>query len=329
MVHSQRDQSKDQLRKIKPSCPTVRQLRILVHGPVGAGKSSFTNSIDSIFQGRMMAGAAVESANADGSFTKRFQILNINDGQHESFLPFAFCDTMGLENEPEKGVVAEDLVKVLKGHIRDGYMFNPTKSCSDKDQGYNSYPTLADRIHCMICVIPSTTISMMEDDIIKKMRSVRAKAADMRVPQVVVLTKIDMACQNVAKDLQLVYKSKTIRKRMEECSNRLGVPLNCIFPIKNYHEEIALKNDVDVLLLSAMNFILNFANDHLAAASRDGLDFGPRMSLARDLSSMEHSSSSMEHDVNFRSQAPSGGDTGNRSDSSKRQSASFPVVPRP
>lgn len=39
--------------------------------------------------------------------------------------------------------------------------------------------------------------------------------------------------------------------------------MNYIFPVKNYHEEIYLKDDVDVLLLSALRNILNFANDHV------------------------------------------------------------------
>lgn len=48
------------------------------------------------------------------------------------------------------------------------------------------------------------------------------------------------------------------------CSNDLGVPLNYIFPVKNYHEEIHLTSDMDVLLLSALTFILNLANNFVA-----------------------------------------------------------------
>ncbi|XP_063063577.1 interferon-induced protein 44-like [Engraulis encrasicolus] len=255
-----------------------------------------------------MKSAAAADVGTDCTFTKSFQVLHINDEQYESFLPFDLCDTMGLENEPEKGVAAEDLVKVLKGHIRDGYKFNPIRPCCDQDREYNSSPTLADRIHCMVCVIPANHISMMEDDVIRKLRNVRAKAADMRIPQVVVLTNIDKACPEVANDIKLVYQSKIIKKKMEVCSNRLGVPMNCIFPVKNYHEEINLKNDIDVLLLSAMNFILHFANDHLAVAAKAGGDTG----LARDLSSMNFSND----------------DTGHGDNISKPQSGFYPTIPR-
>ncbi|XP_063067214.1 interferon-induced protein 44-like [Engraulis encrasicolus] len=236
------------------------------------GKSSFINSIDSIFQNRMTVGAAAES-NTDVSFTRRFQSLSIDDEGHRSVLPFSFCDTMGLEHGDCQGIATEDLHKIIQGHIRDEYRFNPVSSISEDDRYYNSRPRLSDRIHCVVSIIPALTISMMDDDVIRKMKEVRAKAAQMRIPQVVVLTKIDKTCREVGADIKLVYRSKTIREKMTVCSNRLGVPMNCIFPVKNYHEEINLKNDIDVLLLSAMTCILNFADDHIDDVSADNDPF--------------------------------------------------------
>jgi hypothetical protein len=46
---------------------------------------------------------------------------------------------------------------------------------------------------------------------------------------------------------------------MEQCSNGLGVPVNCILPVKNYHEEIDLDDDMDVLLLRALRQMVDFA----------------------------------------------------------------------
>ncbi|CAB1342293.1 unnamed protein product [Coregonus sp. 'balchen'] len=48
---------------------------------------------------------------------------------------------------------------------------------------------------------------------------------------------------------------------MEECSARLGVPVNCILPVKNYHEETDLNDDIDVLLLGALEQIVDFADE--------------------------------------------------------------------
>ncbi|XP_076123153.1 interferon-induced protein 44-like [Alosa pseudoharengus] len=100
-------------------------------------------------------------------------------------------------------------------------------------------------------------------DVIHKLREIRQKASALRIPQVVVMTMVDKSCPAVAKDLKMIYRSKTIKAQMQECSNKLGVPMNCIFPVQNYHEEIDLNEDVDILLLSALKNILNFANDHV------------------------------------------------------------------
>lgn len=51
----------------------VKNLRILLHGPVGAGKSSFINSVLSAVQGKI-AGMALTDANTDASFTKEVQM---------------------------------------------------------------------------------------------------------------------------------------------------------------------------------------------------------------------------------------------------------------
>lgn len=48
---------------------------------------------------------------------------------------------------------------------------------------------------------------------------------------------------------------------MEQFSADVGIPMNCIFPVKNYHEEIDLNSDVDSLILSAMKHIINSGED--------------------------------------------------------------------
>ncbi|KAG7477857.1 hypothetical protein MATL_G00074060 [Megalops atlanticus] len=83
------------------------------------------------------------------------------------------------------------------------------------------------------------------------------------IPQVVILTKVDEACPLVKTDIKKVYTSKYIKQQMEKCSAMLGTPMNCILPVKNYHDEIDLNNQIDELLLKALKHIVNFANDYV------------------------------------------------------------------
>ncbi|XP_062388395.1 interferon-induced protein 44-like [Sardina pilchardus] len=257
----------NKVRNLSISNPEVRHLRILVLGPVGVGKSSFINSIDSIFQGRM-AQAALADALSSASFTKMFNSNKIKAGNAEKFLPFIINDIMGLENTDAAGAHVEDLKMALEGRLKDGYTFNPECPLKEGDAYYNKSPTLADKVHCLVSVLPADRIGLMGDqhvhNVITKLQDIREKATQLRIPQVILMTNVDVACPEIQKDVKMIYRDKKIKEKMQECSNKLGVPMNCIFPVKNYHEEIELNDDVDILLLSALSNILNFANDHVA-----------------------------------------------------------------
>ncbi len=57
--------------------------------------------------------------------------------------------------------------------------------------------------------------------------------------------------------------SHSVPVQMELCSVKVGVPLTNIFPVKNYHNEIDTKDDIDVLILKALEQIVNLADDRL------------------------------------------------------------------
>lgn len=50
--------------------------------------------------------------------------------------------------------------------------------------------------------------------------------------------------------------------QMQEVSSRLGVPLSCIIPVKNYSEELEVDTDCDILLLSAIIQMLRFVDNY-------------------------------------------------------------------
>lgn len=50
---------------------------------------------------------------------------------------------------------------------------------------------------------------------------------------------------------------------MEYFSSLVGIPLNCIFPVKNYHSEIYPDDDIDTLILSALRQMIDYGGDFL------------------------------------------------------------------
>ncbi|XP_048103675.1 interferon-induced protein 44-like isoform X1 [Alosa alosa] len=215
------EKPKETLRALQPKHPDVEHLRILVIGPVGAGKSSFIHSIDSIFQNKIM-NASYRVATDQRSFTNTFTTYTFQD-ESGNRLPFVIGDVMGLENEDDSGANTEDIVNALKGHIKENYTFNSVKACSVNDPGYNSNPTLNDKVHCLVFVIPIDNFAnhakeratvLMHDNLIRKMQHIRRKARDLRIRQVIILTKVDLDCHHVTEGIRNVYRSKNIHQKI-------------------------------------------------------------------------------------------------------------------
>ncbi|XP_078140600.1 interferon-induced protein 44-like isoform X2 [Centroberyx gerrardi] len=255
------DKDLQYVKDYQPHNEEVQHLRILLHGPVGAGKSSFINSVTSVLQGRMTGAALVDSASAGASFTTKYKTYKIQKGNPRTFYPFIFNDIMGLEEETNTGVRVEDIRLAMRGHVRDGYEFSPISTLSKEDQGYNSCPTVDDKVHVLVCVIPADAVSRLSDEVVGKMRDIRVAASNMGIPQLAILTRIDEACPEVNTSIRNVYHSKHLKTKMEEFSSKLGIPLNCIFPVKNYNSEICLDDDTDSLILCALRQMIDFGED--------------------------------------------------------------------
>lgn len=103
-----------------------------------------------------------------------------------------------------------------------------------------------------------------------------------------ILTKVDEACPVTQKNLMDVYRSQHLKKKvscgplivltvepsesglcflwntqMEDFSAATGIPMNCIFPVKNYSQEIDLDEDVSTLILSALRFMVQYGDDFI------------------------------------------------------------------
>ncbi|XP_023192691.1 interferon-induced protein 44-like isoform X2 [Xiphophorus maculatus] len=255
------------VQEYKPEQDDIRYLRVLLYGPVGAGKSSFINSVSSVLRGRMTIPALASATTSDKSFTKKYETHKFNKGRGraKTFYPLVFNDFMGLEDGTNRGVHADDIKLALEGHLKEGYEFNQVAPISQDDPGYNPTPSADDRVHVLVCVMSANT-PQMNSSVLEKMKSVRETASDLGIPQMAMMTCIDEAYCEIDKDLRTVYKSKYLRKKMKDFSSAVGIPVNCIFPVKNYSEEIDMNDDIDTLILSALRKMVDFGDDFIEKA---------------------------------------------------------------
>ncbi|XP_035990920.1 interferon-induced protein 44-like [Fundulus heteroclitus] len=141
-------------------------------------------------------------------------------------------------------------------------LFNPVSPLTQRDLGYSPTPSADDKVHVLVCVL-SANAPQIKPSVVEKMKNVRETASELGIPQMAITTKIDELCGEIEKDLKNVYMSKCLRQKMKDFSAAVGIPMNCIFPMKNYSEEIKLNDDVDTLILSALRKMIDFGDDFI------------------------------------------------------------------
>ncbi|XP_036375353.1 interferon-induced protein 44-like [Megalops cyprinoides] len=250
----------DSIKNYKPSISSVDQARVVLIGPIGAGKSSFFNSINSIFQGHVTCRAMCGSAGT--SLTTQFRTYSIKAGKDGKPLPIILCDTMGLEENTGAGLDVDDITSILKGHVPDRYQFNPSGPLQSKDDQFHKSVDLQDKIHCVAYVMDCCKVTLISSKLEEKLAAIRKKVNRMAIPQLVLLTKVDEACSCVADNIENVYHCQYIERKIQEVSVRLGIPVSCVVPVKSYSRELELEPSCDVLLLSAVQQMLRFADNY-------------------------------------------------------------------
>ncbi|XP_067289273.1 interferon-induced protein 44-like isoform X2 [Pseudorasbora parva] len=183
------------------------------------------------------------------------------------YLPFSLIDTMGLQPTLMAGCLPEDIINAVYGHVKTDYEFDPEEPLSHRSEDYISDPLLSDQAFCLVYIVDATTIDCLDERLADKLLIIRRRITDKRIPQVIIMTKVDEACPLVKKDLKKIYNSRKINEKVQMCSNKIGVPVNHIFPVKNYNDEININDDVDVLILKALDQIVNLANNRLRDAA--------------------------------------------------------------
>ncbi|XP_048743912.2 interferon-induced protein 44-like [Ostrea edulis] len=248
------------LIKYKPVAEVnVPAANILLVGQIGAGKSSFFNSVNSIFRGKITSKAC--SGSFEHSVTTAYRQYEIKDFSSGKFLNFHLCDTRGFEEEFEMD--AQEISFILDGNVPDRYQFQPMVPFTRDTPGYVKEPDIQDKIHCVAFVVDGSTVDVMPEKVRKQLKDLQVKMNQRNIPQVVLLTKLDKICPDVENDITNTFTSFAVYDAVVKVAEIMGLPRAHILPIKNYESEINLKIGVDILLMEALQRCLDFADDSM------------------------------------------------------------------
>ncbi|XP_069123067.1 interferon-induced protein 44-like isoform X2 [Argopecten irradians] len=236
----------------------LQQARILLVGQVGAGKSSYFNTINSIFRGHVSAQANVGSA--EFGLTTIYRIYPVRVGYEGRPLNFQLCDTRGLEED--QGLNDKDVDNLLDGHVPDRYKFNPSMPLAPGNRGYVKYPKLSDKIHCVAFVVDGSTVDIVPEKVLEMIKNMQMRMNEKGIPQVVLMTKIDKICEEISNDVSKIFYSTAIKDSVEKVAMVMGLPRSHVLPVKNYECEVELDQNTNILALLSLRRILHFVGDY-------------------------------------------------------------------
>ncbi|XP_067892759.1 interferon-induced protein 44-like isoform X2 [Heterodontus francisci] len=255
-----RQELMDYIRNYKPYGSSASKARVLLIGPIGGGKTSFINSANSVFRGhvtsRCLAGSGTTSS------TTMYSPYSFRAGKDGISHPLILCDTMGLAENTESGIHSDDIISIINGHVPNKYQFNAASPIQADTKGYIKSVTAAAKIHCVAYVIDANKTTMLSTKMEKKIRAIRSQINQLEIPQIVLLTKVDEECPMVGKDVENIYQSELIEKKVLDVGQQLGIPVTCIIPVKNYWSDHELHCATDILILTALVQLLRYADDY-------------------------------------------------------------------
>ncbi|CAL9695009.1 unnamed protein product [Knipowitschia caucasica] len=247
-----------------PCCRDVAQARVLLLGPVGSGKSSFISSVQSVLDGRVTNRAMVGGGAC--SFTHQLQSFPLRGSES---CAVELWDSMGFGDL--SGPSLHHLLGVVRGHAPHGYKFQAEQALSSDTEGFIKRPGLQQQMHCVAFVLDASKvfITSYSKGTISLLQQLRHHISHLGVHQVVLLTHVDKICKETESDTSEVYNSKVIRETMLKAAELVGLSPSSVVPVRNYWCELELDLATDVLLLRAMDLLLQYTHLYYRGQQRD------------------------------------------------------------
>ncbi|KAK3084893.1 hypothetical protein FSP39_020937 [Pinctada imbricata] len=211
-------------------------VNILLLGPIGTGKSSFFNTLDTSLSSsdavKRRAGAGSETH----SYTTVFHVYRL---ESEETLKFRICDCRGIESA--RSIPTEDVLAILDGHMKSGY-----ESDDDAILAVDGFMTSQDK------------------GFFKSGIEALKHPWKKYIGQLVLLSKTDQCVKVLESQIHKTFLSTDVKKSVESFAHSFGLPVSSVLPMKNYCTEVLKQTEVDILALFNLKQILGVANDSLA-----------------------------------------------------------------
>ncbi|XP_028610135.1 interferon-induced protein 44 isoform X1 [Grammomys surdaster] len=247
------------LRNYKPYGDLIHQTRILLLGPIGAGKSSFVNSVKSVFRGSITHQALVGCD--ENGISDKYRTYSIMSKDDSGPLPFVLCDSLGLDEDA--GLHTDDVRHILNGHTPDRYQFDTMKPITSNHPKYIHDPVLKDRIHCVVFVFDINSFELLSCELVAKIKQIRRDLIKHGILHLALLTHVDSLDWITKGDLIDIYNCSPVKSKLERFHRIFGFALSDILVVSNYVSEWQLDPVKDKLILSALKEILYTANEFL------------------------------------------------------------------
>lgn len=241
-----------------PLTSKVPRINILMIGETGAGKSSCLNTFASALSGKMEEKYRISPTDGkEKSATQRIHLepLTIGDNGHQ--LPCRFYDIPGLDDV--ETLKKDRIIKMINGKLKIDVEIDDD---SDEDI-VRMFPTLADKVHCILYVLKATTNLSSEPASLKLMREIKnAKNSEDGVRQFVIVTAIDkIGVPN--SDMENAYKYNIVKKICQKVSEALDVDLFHVIPVSNYFEEVAPNDAKSAMSLYCLWRVFNSGREYI------------------------------------------------------------------
>ncbi|XP_060597279.1 uncharacterized protein LOC132751161 [Ruditapes philippinarum] len=233
-------------------------INVVFIGPVASGKSSLINSYFTTVLNRITSKAPAGRGLTSHTLHLH-QIRAVNQLKN-----ITFYDTMGLEEAAGKGLQTERAQQIAKGEIEPGTKLD--KDIVDTVEKKELFQ------HCIVYVLDGENIKLgLKEDLRKKIAEIKERIKDMPSGpnRVVIVTHTDNVCTEVKDDITKVFNSAAVYEVIKKVHNVTGVTFGNIFPVKNYVTEQDSVEQVDILLLLALQRIVDFSIDAIDRSNND------------------------------------------------------------